>query len=319
MYRHEWQVGDLVIWDNRGGDAPGVPLRRDLGRETCTASPSRATSRSDDPRIDPTTLPVMAKSKGTASAAGAAKDDDTPSRRELAVARSLDSARTRAENRVQQFLDAAVELMDEDPNRDFTVQEVVDRSGQSLRSFYQYFDGKYELLLALFEESVRATVVSLRDTLPAADAADPVERLHAFVVQYHAMCRPARTGRDRPTPGMGRFAQQLLTEHPKEAAAAFGPLMDLTRELLDAAAAAGRAPQRPRARRTRRGAAAGDHVQLVRHHHQREGDRRSSGRRGPRGDVGSVLPRNGALGACSRGGGLERARSVHRCGAGPEG
>jgi hypothetical protein len=38
---------------------------------------------------------------------------------------------------------------------------------------------------------------------------------------------------------MGRFAQQLLTEHPKEAAAAFGPLMDLTRGLLDDAAAAG--------------------------------------------------------------------------------
>ncbi len=179
----------------------------------------------------------MAKSgKGAAGAAGAAKGDDAPSRRELAVARSLDSARTRAENRVQQFLDAAVELMDEDPNRDFTVQEVVDRSGQSLRSFYQYFDGKYELLLALFEESVRATVVALRDTLPTGDAG---ERLHTFVVQYHAMCRPARSGRARPTPGMGRFAQQLLTEHPKEAAAAFGPLMDLTRGLLDDAAAAG--------------------------------------------------------------------------------
>ena len=178
----------------------------------------------------------MAKSKSAAGAAGAAKGDDAPSRRELAVARSLDSARTRAENRVQQFLDAAVELMDEDPNRDFTVQEVVDRSGQSLRSFYQYFDGKYELLLALFEESVRATVVSLRDTLPTGDAG---ERLHAFVIQYHAMCRPARSGRGRPTPGMARFAQQLLTEHPKEAAAAFGPLMDLARELLDAAAAAG--------------------------------------------------------------------------------
>jgi len=185
----------------------------------------------------------MAKSKGAAGTAGTAgaaqgapKGDDALSRREMAVARSLDSARARAENRVQLFLDAAVELMDEDPNRDFTVQEVVDRSGQSLRSFYQYFDGKYELLLALFEESVRATVAALQDALPAGDAA---ERLRAFVIEYHAMCRPARSGRARPTPGMGRFAQQLLTEHPKEAAAAFGPLVELTRGLLDDAAAAG--------------------------------------------------------------------------------
>ncbi|MFN8025394.1 MAG: TetR/AcrR family transcriptional regulator [Acidimicrobiia bacterium] len=176
----------------------------------------------------------MAKSKG--AAADAPKGDDAPSRRELAVARSLDSARVRAENRVQMFLDAAVELMDEDPNRDFTVQEVVDRSGQSLRSFYQYFDGKYELLLALFEESVRNTVAALTDALPEGDA---VARLRTFVLEYHAMCRPARTGRARPTPGIGRFAQQLLTEHPKEAAAAFGPLVDLARGLLDDAVAAG--------------------------------------------------------------------------------
>ena len=44
-----------------------------------------------------------------------------------------------------------------DAGKDFTVQEVVERSGQSLRSFYQYFGGKHELLLALFEESVRWT------------------------------------------------------------------------------------------------------------------------------------------------------------------
>ena len=42
------------------------------------------------------------------------------------------------------------------------MQEVVERSGQSLRSFYQHFDGKHELLLALFEESVTSTVQFLR-------------------------------------------------------------------------------------------------------------------------------------------------------------
>ena len=77
--------------------------------------------------------------------------------RDLAVARSLDSARPRAESRVQRFLDAAIELLNAGSGKDFTVQEVVERSGQSLRSFYQYFSGKHELLLALFEESVRST------------------------------------------------------------------------------------------------------------------------------------------------------------------
>src|SRR5277367_2441423 len=106
-------------------------------------------------------------------------ETDGLSWRDLAVARSLDSARLRAESRVQRFLDAAVELLNAGSGKDFTVQEVVERSGQSLRSFYQYFGGKHELLLALFEESVRSTVDYLRQEVLQED--DPVERLHRFV------------------------------------------------------------------------------------------------------------------------------------------
>src|SRR3954449_5343425 len=94
--------------------------------------------------------------------------------RDQAVARSLDSARVRAESRVQRFLDAALELMnDNTTGKEFTVQEVVERSGQSLRSFYQYFGGKQELLLALFEEAVRSTAEALRTKVEEED--DPLE------------------------------------------------------------------------------------------------------------------------------------------------
>ena len=161
--------------------------------------------------------------------------------RELAVARSLDPARARAESRVQRFLDAAIELMNSAPNKEFTVQEVVERSGQSLRSFYQYFAGKYELLLALFEESVRSTAEHLRAALDG--ETDPLERLHRFAVEYYRFCRPAPKGkasRKDPNPAaMAEFAQQLLTEHPKEASRAFVPLVSLFEELLDDAANAG--------------------------------------------------------------------------------
>src|SRR3984957_15812694 len=92
-------------------------------------------------------------------------EPDRLSWREQAVARSLDSARLRAESRVQRFLDAAIELLNTGTSKEFTVQEVVERSGQSLRSFYQYFGGKHELLLALFEESVRSTTDHLRDSV----------------------------------------------------------------------------------------------------------------------------------------------------------
>src|SRR6476646_2371493 len=74
--------------------------------------------------------------------------------RQRAVARSLNAARSRAEQRVQRFLDAAFALIDETGSTELTIKEVIDRSKQSLRAFYQYFDGKDELLLALFEETV---------------------------------------------------------------------------------------------------------------------------------------------------------------------
>ena len=159
-------------------------------------------------------------------------------RRELAVARALDSARSRAENRVELFLDAARELMTTNAT-DFTVQEVVERSGQSLRTFYQYFAGKYELLLALFEESVEGAAAELETVVAEHD--DPIERLHAFCVAYHRMCRTNAPGEPPtgPAPALVEFAQQLLTSHPKEAAHSFEPMVELLRRLLQEAEAAG--------------------------------------------------------------------------------
>ena len=171
---------------------------------------------------------------------------DAPTWREQAVARSLDSARLRAETRVQRFLDAALEIMDESASgRDFTVQEVVERSGQSLRSFYQYFGGKHELLLALFEDAVKSTATHLREQIERESGA--LAKLRCFVVEYHRLCRPVGPGpvgdgedmTHRPTPAMADFAQQLLTDHPAEAVRAHRPLVVLLDELLDAAVAAG--------------------------------------------------------------------------------
>ena len=180
--------------------------------------------------------------KKSTAETGSTKVDPAVSRRDLAVARSLDSARARAENRLQRFLDAALELMNEgEPQRDFTVQEVVERSGQSLRLFYQYFSGKHELLLALFEETVRSSTEFLRGKVAAEE--DALGRLHRFVVEYYRLCRPAPGGDPvewSPTaPVLVDFAQQLLTRHPAEAAQAFVPLVTLFNEVLDEATEAG--------------------------------------------------------------------------------
>ena len=141
---------------------------------------------------------------------------------------------------MQRFLDAATELFNSSPDKEFTVQEVVERSGQSLRSFYQYFGGKHDLLLALFEESVQSTARHLQERLAETD--EPLERLHCFVVEYYRFCRPTREDDASPEgrgPFMTEFAQQLLTAHPKEAARVFAPVVSLFEGVLHEAEAAG--------------------------------------------------------------------------------
>ena len=105
----------------------------------------------------------MTKSESTATAEPAKAESGASRRASWPSPGRSTRRRERAETRLQRFLDAALELIGEGgPGKDFTVQEVVERSGQSLRLFYQYFGGKHELLLALFEESVRSTTEFLR-------------------------------------------------------------------------------------------------------------------------------------------------------------
>jgi AcrR family transcriptional regulator len=166
-------------------------------------------------------------------------DENAPAWRQRAVSRSLNAARSRAEKRAQRFLDAAFELMDEKGTTDFTIQEVIDRSKQSLRGFYQYFNGKDELLLALFEESVRESIEDQRAVIES--ETDPLARLRAFVIRLHEWCDPADTrkrGAHNRRP-ISEFMVQLAGSHPDRVRAAIAPTADLLADLLDAANAAG--------------------------------------------------------------------------------
>jgi AcrR family transcriptional regulator len=176
--------------------------------------------------------------------------DDVSGWRKRAVSRSLNAARTRAEQRVQRLLDAAFELIDERGTSDFTIQEVVDRSKQSLRGFYQYFDGKDELLFALLEETIRESLEDLREAVEAESA--PLERLRAFTIRLHEWCEPLGTRRKRGAHNrvpMSEFSLQLALKDPERVAGVMAPLSRMLVELLDAAAAA-RAIRVADARRT---------------------------------------------------------------------
>jgi len=167
-------------------------------------------------------------------------DGNQPAWRQRAVSRSLNAARSRAEQRVQRFLDAAFALIDEKGTTEFTIQEVIDRSKQSLRGFYQYFDGKDELLLALFEETVREATDDLQAVIES--ATDPFDRLRVFTIRLHEWCDPSDKPSKRSTHNrrpIMEFSVQLTVDHAERVKAAMAPISRMMRELVDAANAAG--------------------------------------------------------------------------------
>jgi AcrR family transcriptional regulator len=174
------------------------------------------------------------------AAAEPADELEEPAWRKRAVARSLNAARARAEDRAQRFLDAAFELIDEKGTTDFTIQEVIDRSKQSLRGFYQHFDGKDELLLALFEDSMLESAADLRAVV--ATETDPIDRLRAFTIRLHEWCEPATTPRKRGAHNrrpISEFAVQLAVAHPERVRAGSEPVSRLLLQLVEEAEAAG--------------------------------------------------------------------------------
>jgi len=159
-----------------------------------------------------------------------------PGWRQRAVSKSLSAALTRAEQRVQKLLDAAFALIDERGTTQFTIQEVVDRSKQSLRGFYQYFDSKDELLFALLEESIRE---SLKDLHAAMESeSEPLARLRAFTIRLHEWCDPGtrrKRGAHNRLP-ISEFSLQLALKDPERLTAAMAPVSRMLIDALKAAA-----------------------------------------------------------------------------------
>jgi AcrR family transcriptional regulator len=156
--------------------------------------------------------------------------------RERAVERSLRSARAKAMSRSDRFIEVAMELLSETGRTDFTVQELVERSKTSLRSFYQHFGSKDELLLALFEEVIRISAEEWRRAVAAQD--DCVAGLETLVLTMYAQAVEQTMG------GVSRaltaYHLQLAQSRPSDYARVLAPMSDLILELVRAGVETGR-------------------------------------------------------------------------------
>src|SRR5512135_523386 len=77
--------------------------------------------------------------------------------------RSPDSLRADPDSRESRFMRSALSILAETGRTDFTVLEVVERSKTSLRSFYQHFSTKDELLLALIDKIMAESTQKWRE------------------------------------------------------------------------------------------------------------------------------------------------------------
>ena len=143
-------------------------------------------------------MSAMAKAAPKPTATSTSTDDQErlSGWQQRALDRSLVEAKRRALDKSNGFVKAAMKLLDETGGLHFTVQDVVDRSKLSLRSFYQTFASKDELLLALFEEYVATAADWQREQMAKHD--DPVDQIRDFLTSlWVGKLEPRRRARAR--------------------------------------------------------------------------------------------------------------------------
>ncbi|MCZ7529750.1 MAG: TetR/AcrR family transcriptional regulator [Acidimicrobiia bacterium] len=146
--------------------------------------------------------------------------------------RSLSGARDRSSARAHRLVDAARTLAAERGSSEFTVAEVATRADVGLRTFYRYFAGRDDLLLALFEEETRYGAAHLNAVVGSEPA--PLDRLRRYVVE---LCHLLVTGSGYASLLVREFLR-LGETHPDELRVALAPMVDLLEVEMRSAAAA---------------------------------------------------------------------------------
>jgi AcrR family transcriptional regulator len=151
------------------------------------------------------------------------------------VGRSLRTAAERSVDRGMNLIRAATTVLARSRGDDITVQEVADEAGQSLRTLYQYFESKNDLLLAVFEEAMRTYAQLIEEAI--ADLDDPLERLAGAMLAAVRMPELSGAALDR---GLIRLRLKLSETQPELVGRAQSAVTSLLLGLVESAAEAGR-------------------------------------------------------------------------------
>ena len=188
------------------------------------------------------TTPSKKPSKRTPSKRAAATPAPTPAPTPLdqgadwhrrVIDRSLRSATKKSIDKGSSLVRAAATLLQRSNGDGFTVQEVADEAGHSLRTLYQYFESKDDLLLAVFEDAQQVYARMVVASIDPIDGA--LERLAGAVIAAARMPERSAGGVDV---GLARLRLKLREVQPELVARSQEPLLSVFLNLYDDAVAA---------------------------------------------------------------------------------
>jgi AcrR family transcriptional regulator len=159
-------------------------------------------------------------------------DEITTDWQRRVLGRSLRSATKKSIDRGGSLILTAAHLLEKSNGDGFTVQDVADEAGQSLRTLYLYFESKDDLLLAVFEEAMKTYARLIREAI--VDLDDPLERLAGTILAATLMPSHTRSGIDV---GLARLRLRLGASAPQSMSQSERPISSL---LVEATANAAR-------------------------------------------------------------------------------
>ncbi len=168
-------------------------------------------------------MTVMPKPGGTA----APILDASTRWEERSAERVLEAGRDQILQRSRRIVEAAYDLLDEEGLDGLTIRAVLKKTGLSRRAFYERFEGKDDLLLAVFEQTIRMAVSRYAEefrTLP-----DPMERLKLIatsIVLGESAFKEGNVHIRRVGAALSREHLRLAESRPDDLQAALSPLIE---------------------------------------------------------------------------------------------
>lgn len=163
-----------------------------------------------------------------------------PGWEDRAVRRVVAAGREQILDRSRRIVAAAYELMD-DGLEELTIRAVLGKTGLSRRAFYERFSGKDDLVVAVFEYTIRLAEAHYREQASRLD--DPMDRLElivkSIVLGRDSLAGAGQGGGNRRGAAMSREHLRLAEACPEELQVALQPLISLIAEQLADGMAAG--------------------------------------------------------------------------------